>query len=149
MILRVMREVNNFFPVTRLEGDFVIENQSITLDPASFTAGQYVAISGSVRNNGVYKLPENSFTLNNMVADENFNGIIYGLAPPADFLELVEEITIFQESDLAKNNGIVSESFENYSWTAATDSNGNVVNWKSNFCKELNNFRRMFSEVKL
>ena len=149
MLLDVMRATNNFFAVSKIEADWQIKNNVLDLSEYKdvFLNGQYLAITNSILNNNIYKLTDYKISDLN---DEEFRGAIYGLAPPPDFLQLVQEVEEFEKVETSQQNRrIVSERFENYSWTAATDANGQLASWQVVYKDRLRKFRRMFSEVKL
>ena len=59
--------------------------------------------------------------------DEEFYGVITPLAIPREFLNLVKEIEDYQEKATKAGSGIYqSESFGGYSYTLATNKNGNI-----------------------
>jgi len=147
MILQIMREVNNFFAVNIVNDTFKIVDKKLNLYEFGFLSGQYVAVTGSILNNNVY-LVNNDFTID-LAEDEDFSGSVIGLAPPADFLELVADITKTSDKEISRDVGITSERFENYAWTAATDKNGNVVTWQNIFNNQLNKYRKMYNGVKI
>lgn len=82
------------------------------------------------------------------VQDEVFTGAICPLRIPKDFLMLAAEIETFQnnQSDTSNSGLIKSESFAGYSYTMATDANGNIAGWQSIYANRLNNYRKMFPE---
>lgn len=55
MLLSVMREVRNFFNISSESGGFEIKNGSISVTN-KYVIGQYVAITGSILNNGVKRV---------------------------------------------------------------------------------------------
>jgi len=79
------------------------------------------------------------------VFDETFAGRVYFLRPPADFLQLCESIAAYNEK--TPKGPYQSETFDDYSYTLAGGKNGGVLTWQERFAKELNEYRRMFSEV--
>lgn len=147
MILQVMREVNNFFAVNRVDGLFKSIDKKINLYEFNFLAGQYVAVTGSVFNNNVYQV-DDQFNIH-IDRDEEFDGSIYGLAPPIDFLKLVDEIETTEQFRTERTEGVVSERFENYSWTASVDKHGNLARWQTIYIDRLNKYRKMFPGVKI
>ena len=134
MLYTICKSIKNFFIVTRNEGTYSIANGTIYLP---LLEGQYFLIEGSILNDGVYQYPVTD------LKDETFTGAICGMAVPKDFLDLVEEIAAYNEKFKSSDNGYVSESFGGYSYTKATDSNGNVASWKSAFATRLNAYRKV------
>ena len=99
---------------------------------------QYFRIVGSVLNDGVYCYGD---TLE--LFDETFTGEIWALAIPPDLLKLADEITDFMASDEAKPSAYTAESFDGYSYTKATDSDGVGVSWQTVFAKRLRRWRKI------
>lgn len=139
MLNEIMRHIRNYFPVPNgyHGGKFTIHDG--TLDLPFLLEGQYFLIEGSRLNDGVYQHP--AFVLN----DETFDGWVTELAPPADFLELVNEIQEWQAAYATtdKIGPYSSESFGGYSYTRATNSSGNAVGWKDAFQNRLNTWRKL------
>ena len=147
-ILMVSREIRNFFAITSESGDFTVENSVIKLS-GKYLLGQYILISGSILNDGVY-LPTKPLCTLEGARDEQFNGTVYGLSIPRDFLDLCGEIKEFMESDAGKASSLSSETVIGvYSHTRGTKDDGSPVTWKDVFAGRLNRFRKMFAEVKI
>lgn len=150
MYLQVCREVRNFFETASESGDFSLFDSQIALNGV-YKAGQFLLITGSLRNDGIYKIAtaENGVcSLEGVCEDEVWSGTVYTLRFPPDFLALCGEIQAFQERE--GNSNIVSESVLGvHSYSAATDSKGGRQKWQDVFRKELAPFRRMFTEVKI
>lgn len=144
MIIDLMRETKNYFVVDKEEGTFAISGGAITLQ-GQYLAGQYIAVSGSILNDGVYKLTNSQGAAAGFV-DETFTGNVYALAVPKDFERLSTEIDSFIEQN--PEGAAVSESFGGYSKTRQTGDKG-VVTWQERFAKRINPFRKMFTEVSL
>lgn len=149
MLNEVCLEVRNFFDKyqPKIFGDILISGGKIR--NADFLAdikeNQYFRIVGSVFNDGVHQnTPELELT------DEVFNGAIWLMAVPRDFLTLVAEIADWQ----AKNGGVdsqamspyTSESFGGYSYSKASggssSQNGNAGTWQAAYATRLNAYRR-------
>lgn len=125
--------IRNFFPTgKKLNGEFHIEDGTINLP---LLEGQYFLIEGSVLNDGVYQYPTTE------LKDESFDGVITPLAPPSHFIALCNEIKEYNDKN--KASAYVSESFGNYSYTKATDSNGNIQSWQSAYKKRLDVYRKL------
>lgn len=132
MLYEIMMYIRNFFPTNnKITGRIVIED-GIAGFP--FVEGQYYLIEGSMFNDGVYKHPA-------VLKDETFNGTVTALALPPAFVSLVEEIEAYVKKHPAGE--YTSESFGNYSYTKATDSNGNIKGWKSAFKSRLDAWRKL------
>lgn len=137
MLYEVMKHVRNFFPKQYFDGTFTISDGVLSL-PESFK-GHYYLIEGSFYNDGVHKYDAAD------LEDETFDGYITSLAPPKDFIALADEIGKWCEkygSGVA-NGPYTSESFGGYSYTKATNANGNAAGWQDVFQSRLNNWRKL------
>lgn len=129
----VCREIRNYFVKSVHKGRFTVENGTMQLP--FLVEGQYFRVIGSVLNDGIYQYPAAS------LQNETFSGKIVAMAVPPAFISLVDKIKEFN----AKNDisPYTSESWGGYSYTKATDSNGQAVSWKTAFAKELNAWRKI------
>lgn len=149
MLNEVCLEVRNFFDKNqpKIFGDILISDGKIR--NADFLAvikeNQYFRIIGSVFNDGVYQK-----TADLELVDEHFDGAIWLMAVPKDFLALVAEISDWQ----TKNGGVDSqamspftgESFGGYSYSksaGSSSSNGNAGTWQAAYATRLNAYRRI------
>ena len=166
VILMMMRHLRNGFEVDRWQGDIVIgENGEITLSgndaPATFKKNVWVAITGSLLNNGVYKLTQTTenkpLHLANGENDEpateaeEFSGVVWILSLQREFISLAKEVKIYLESPAGQSTGISSMSESNvgkHKWSAkiATGENGVPLGWHRVFASKLRagNWREMF-----
>lgn len=149
ILYQAMIECRNFFyqkngcNVVNEVGMFEIRDNTIELNRKPLT-NQYLMIKGSVLNDGVYKVENVTSSspctvLLTDTQDETFNGTVYFLAVPSDFLELIEEIKKFNEGtqETVSNGGIVSENYANYSYTLGTNKNGGVITWQDQYHDKL------------
>lgn len=92
-------------------GEIVIENGTLSTD-CQLKANQYFRIIGSTFNDGVYK---NDSNLHLQLVDETFNGAVWAMACPPDFINIVSEITAYQAEygkiDSPAMSPYTSESF--------------------------------------
>ena len=141
----VMGECRNHFIRSSEFGKFVITDGMVKTKE-KFLKGQYILIKGSILNDGCCLFGDEMY-----LKDETFEGGIFGLAVPDDFIQLVEEIDLFISDSDNKNLSklIKSENFGGYSYTLATGANGQVASWKDVFSSRLNGYRRMFDEEEL
>ncbi len=133
--------IKNYFAVAKCEERFVIENGNITLP--FLRENQYFRICESISNNGVHK-----YTNDMQLVDEEFDGIIYALAIPKDFLLLAEEIDAYNKTEASKPTGYASESFGGYSYSKAgggsvKNVSSNANQWEQIFASRLNRFRKV------
>lgn len=132
MLYTIMKHIHNVFPVKQFNGTFNITDGAISL--SDIKTGQYFLIEGSMFNDGVYKYPTTN------LQDEEFSGCVTLLAPPRQFLDLVDEISSYVEHDT--RGGLQSESFGGYSYTRAT-VNGRMADWTDIFRQRLNVWRKL------
>ena len=141
MLEELMRECRNWFKVPdgAYSGTFTIKGGSIALP--FLRAGQYFRIMGSVLNDGVDQYGNCS------LRDETFDGAIWAMAVPAEFLRLEEEIKAWRtQYENAANSPFQSESFAGYSYTKSSangDSGGSVTGWQGVFASRLNKWRKL------
>ncbi len=130
-----MKHIRNFFPRQSYEGTFTITSGMLSL-PESF-GGRYILIEGSYLNDGVHEVYS-------VFEDEKFEGCITSLAPPKEFLDLVKEIDAWCKKNAEVTTGpYTSESFGGYSYTKATNANGNAAGWQDTFQSRLNTWRKL------
>ncbi len=141
----IMRHVRNAFPAWYHLGRFTIADGRLDRDELMLEGG-WISIFGSERCDGVYRVEEGRLRPA-PPCDERFEGWIYRLHPPADFLALCDEIIAWEEKNTAR--GLKSERFGSYSYEAATDENGAPLGWQQVFRARLTPFRRMFAEEAL
>lgn len=141
MLEELMRECRNWFKVPdgAYSGTFTIKDGSITLP--FLVDGQYFRIMGSVLNDGVYQYGNCS------LRDETFDGAVWAMAVPAEFLRLEEEIKAWRtQYENAANSPFQSESFAGYSYTKSSangNSGGSVAGWQGVFASRLNKWRKL------
>lgn len=148
MLTQVCHELKNWFDKARFFGNFVIENGSIISrndGTMNLQNGQYFRIIGSVFNDGIYQYPTTN------LKDEEFNGAVWCLAIPQDFLNLVADIDAWQakygDIDSEAMSPFTSESFGGYSYSksggGASDGATNAGTWQSVFSSKLNKWRKI------
>lgn len=141
MLEELMRECRNWF-VTQNGvhlGEFSIKGGSIALP--FLRSGQYFRIVGSVLNDGVYQYGDCA------LRDETFEGAVWAMAVPSEFLRLEEEIKAWRtQYENAANSPFQSESFAGYSYTKSSangNSGGSVTGWQGVFASRLNKWRKL------
>ena len=138
-VAAVMRHVNNFFPREAVEGVFSVSGDGV-LSPA--VDAPFIAVTGSTWHDGLYDSASDMKTGH----EETFEGTVWALCPPAQFLALCKEIEAYE----AKNptGAPVSESFGGYSYSRGTSGqSGCAITWREAFSEALRPYKRMFSEV--
>lgn len=137
MLTEILAYLRNDFVREIHKGTFEIVGGNIA--PLDFLIpNQYFRIVNSTLNDGVYCYGDTLELL-----DETFTGEIWALAIPPDLLKIADEITDFMASDEAKPSVYTSESFDGYSNTRATDSDGVGVSWQAVFAKRLRRWRKI------
>lgn len=138
MLDEICREVRNWFVKSdhdKLFGNFEIQD-GIIIPSINLKPKQYYRVIGSLYNDGIHQEGVNT------LEDEDFNGAIWRLYIPKDFLLLVDEIKAYNEK-YGEITPFTSETFGGYSYSKATNSNGVGVNWKDVFKSRLNQWRKL------
>ena len=140
---KILNSINNYFYKFYESGSYSINTNTITVK-GKYIIGQYVRIEGSTLNDGVYKVAfvdGQNITLESLtMQDEEFEGIISSLAIPSDLISLKAKIETYESEN--KPSAIVSESFGNYSYSLATNANGQALTWQEVFSNELKPYRK-------
>lgn len=133
MLEEVLMNLHNWFVVGIYAGDYSIKDGSVALP--FLVNGQYFRIIGSLVNDGLHKYPASD------LIDEDFNGTVWALAVPPAVVSLADEIAAWS----AKNepSAYTSESFGGYSYSKATNANGQPMGWEDVFKSRLNQWRKI------
>ncbi len=125
------------------KGTWTIANGSIQ-DLPFLIPGQYYRITGSALNNGVYKYREGGAP---SMPSEVFEGEIWAMYVPVDFVALVNEINTWLESNTTALNGpYQSESFGGYSYSKGSHIRADGTEfapWQAKFASRLSRYRRL------
>lgn len=141
-IAAVMRRVRNYFERGYRKGKFSIVGN--VLSPAC--DAPMVAIQGSRHYDGVYENVNGILQVGpGAKPDETFEGIVWKLYPPDDFLELCDQISKYDDKNPV--GALASESFGDYSYTRDTNIGTSGAGWANAFARDLASYRRMFTEV--
>ena len=120
-------------------GEFVIAGGE--LSPLDFLiSGQYFRIVGSVLNDGVYQHPATG------LSDETFDGAVWAMRVPPDFIALCEEITAFEdklEAMREQTGAYQSESFGGYTYSLAADVPAALKEWQGSLRFRLTQYRKV------
>lgn len=139
-VAAVMRQINNFFEVGCISGVIVISGNAIVPDPKT----PWCCIRGSMCHDGVHMLAGPYLQgADTCGPDEEFDGRVWQLSPPADFLALCEEISNYDDKNPA--GAYLQESFGGYSYTRQQTTGSTA--WQDVFAGRLAPYRRMFTEV--
>ena len=134
MLAEICGYLKNWFLVRCYTDNYTISANTIELN--FLQSDQYFRIVGSIFNDGIYKYPCTT------LIDEEFNGQIWALAIPQEFITLVNQIQTYEENNTNPSN-LSSESFGGYSYTKLTNKSGNVASWKEVFSSRLNTWRKI------
>lgn len=144
----VCQEIRNWFvrkDSDKHPGTYEIRDGAIV---APFlVSGQYFRIVGSVFNDGVHQYPADDLT------DETFEGSIWALAIPQNFLALVESIRAWRQKyetvDSAAMSPFTSENYfgdYSYSKSSGSGSSGDGsggASWQNAYRAQLNRWRKI------
>ena len=138
-VAAVMRRVRNYFEQGYRTGSFTVSGGRLSPAPS---AG-WVAIEGSRYYSGVHQmLGDHLAGTTASMPEETFEGTVWMLAPPEDFLALCQRIRQYEESK--PDDALRSERFGDYSYTRAAPKD-----WPEAFARELRPFRKMMTEVQV
>ena len=134
----VMRACRHYFPVDWVDGMWTVCGGVLTPE----VSDGLIAVAGSMRHNGVWRVEDGKIETDE---DESWNGRVWRLAPPADFLALCGEIDRWRAEH--PDDVLKSERFGEYGCEFATGKDGKPLGWQEVFAKQLQMYKRMFSEV--
>ena len=135
-IAAVMAETRNYFVRQRIDGSINISGGMVVSPKIN---APYVYIKGSTFHDGLWEMVGLSLVRDNH-PNETFDGCIWLLYPPNDFVDLCDEIAAFDAKTPA--GALQSESLEGYSYTRGSTT------WQEAFASRLRPYRRMFAEVR-
>jgi len=146
MMTEMCQDLRNWFDRGQYPGRYVISGGAFT---APFLVdGQYYRIVGSIFNDGIHQYGHEEA---NELTDEAFEGSVWALAIPRQFVADAAEIAAWQEKYETANSAAMSpymsESFGGYSYqkgSALTSKDtGGGVGWRSTFASKLNMWRKL------
>lgn len=148
MLTELCAELRNWFVKCPLKdvhkGSFTVSGGHIQELPF-LQQDQYFRIVGSVFNDGVWQYGDTEAVMH----DEVFDGEIWAMSVPMDFIALNDEISNWiAENAQVLNSPYASESFGGYSYSlrtsaAAGDGGGNDFSWKTQFASKLARWRKL------
>lgn len=141
----VLNYIRNAFIKTIENGSFAIINGRLTGTKNKYITQQYIIIKGSILNDGLYQVTPSLTVANSL--DEEFDGVIYGLAIPMLVIQISKEVRIYEESNPIQKSNIISTSWGGWSESKATGANGGNITWQELFDKKLMPYKKMFTEV--
>lgn len=132
---------NNHFIRTAEFASITITETTITGSfKQGYVADQYIAIKGTILNDGIYKITEvagDTLTLDATLTAETSDTLIYGLAVPKTFLDIVTSI-----SGSTSTEGIASESLGDYSVNYVNGSG-----WQQTYKSQLMQYKKPYSDL--
>lgn len=145
MLTQICQYLRNWFERDKYTGDFIITSGSLSYADGSalpLIPGQYYRVIGSIMNDGVHKVGEDS------LIDESFSGSVWSMAVPADIVELADDIDEWVNANAsAINSPYQSESFGGYSYSLRSGANvagqATGVSWQSQFESRLAPWRKI------
>ena len=142
VVAALMRQCRNYFESGYQDGTFRIAGNR--LEGVSGT--RFVYISGSLYHNGVWELCDGYLTGRYVdgLPDEEFDGRVWLLSPPPDFLNLCKAVKTYEESN--PMSAVVRETFGGYSREWASEMMGK--DGAQVFASRLAPYRKMFTEVR-
>lgn len=147
MISEVCAHIHNYFeknPATGQRmvypGTYTIENGSIELP--FLASGQYFRVIGSRFSDGVHQYPTTD------LRDETFDGVIWEMRPPQDFLDIVQEIQDWMDKyGEALRNPYQSERvigvYEYTKMTTGKVTGDYIATWQNAYKSRLNEWRKL------
>lgn len=140
-VAAVMRQINNFFEVGHIDGVITISGNAIIPAPVS----PWCFVKGSMRHDGVWEVCGGRLQdMDGSLPDEEFDGRVWLLKPPADFLALCAEISAYDDKNPV--GAYQQESFGGYSYMRR-QTGSNSTSWQDVFAGRLVPYRRMYTEV--
>lgn len=141
----VMRYCRNYFEVGYVDGTFRITGNALS-DVGDGV--HWVYISGSMMHDGVWQICNGYLTGRSIegLEDEEFDGRVWLLAPPIDFLETVKAMREYEEKNPI--SALSSETFGGYSRTWAMGGKPSDRSAMTVFRDSLTPYIRMYTEVK-
>lgn len=128
-------DLRNWFDRGQIKyiGDITIASNSIVCDSETVLPkeSQYFRIVGSLYNDGVYQWGYHE------LIPETFNGAVWLMAVPPQFLALIDEMNAWIDSNSKVMDGpYQSESYNGYSYSRASiaDASGHAANGAYNAC---------------
>lgn len=135
-----MAHVNRYFEAgPAVTGQFTITDGRLDVPP-----GSWIAINGGTAS-GVWHVGDDGRVQG--LRDQCFQGRVWLLEPPEDFLRLCGAIGDWCAQH--PKQSLVTEQIGGYSCTRAVDEGGVPLGWQQVFSADLMPWRRMYTEVKL
>lgn len=137
----ICANLKNYFLRDKYGGTFNVVSGTAPL--SNLLTGQYFRIVGSVLNDGVWQNTAEDLA---HLQNETFEGEIWSMAIPRDFLELCGEIDDFNakiEEMSTSWTGFSSESWNGYSYSISSSAPDFILQKQANIKSRLNGYRRI------
>lgn len=123
---RILKYINNYYAKTKELGIITIKDNKIELK-GTYIPNQYILVRGSILNDGLYKINtlEDKMIAVTGAINEVFEGVIYALAIPKEIIEMQTELKELESK--YEPSVYQSESFGNYSYSLATNKQGETM----------------------
>lgn len=152
MLEQILAFIHNWFYGETQAGEFGIAAGRLTGCTLNLLDGQRIQIRGSVFSDGVWTWREHGPLCDSdgnscgMQPAETFKGRVTAMRVPPALIKLSTEIKDWCEAnEKALNSPLQSESFNGYSYTkgTASEADGGVYGWKTQFASSLNAWRKI------
>lgn len=144
MLSEICAFLRNWFDRKRIFGSFIVSGGRLYFADGSalpLLTDQYFRICGSVFNDGVHQYPATD------LKDESFDGAVWAMACPPDFLALAVEIKDWCSANAeAIATPYQSESFAGYSYSMKSGGNASGddgIGWQTQFAARLAPWRKI------
>lgn len=152
MLAEVCAEIKNYFCTKKVIGRFGISDDgSIYVMSGDIGTimelppNQYFRVIGSNFNDDVY-IVDGQWSASALTKEDEFDGAVWLMSPPKDFLRLVDEIETWNAKygaiDSPAQSPYSSESFGGYSYSKGS-TDGAAVTWRDVFRGRLNRWRKI------
>ena len=132
----------------RYFGTFTIQDGVLTGMSGRLKPGQYFRIVGSDFNDGVHQTPSEDCGETGTLTDETFDGAVWAMSVPPDFLLLAGEVEDWRTRyEAAASSPYSMESYGGYTRQKASGRNSNgqstVITWQTVFAQRMNQYRKL------
>ena len=140
---RILKYINNYYAKTEELGTITIKDNKIELK-GTYIPSQYILVRGSILNDGIYKIntvSDNTIEVTGSV-NEIFEGVVYALAIPKDIIEMQKELDDLESK--YEPSVYQSEHFGNYSYSLATNKQGEAMSPFDYVAPRLISYRKIY-----
>lgn len=147
MLTQICQYLRNWFVRQQFSGTFVVEDGEIKYADGTtlpLLPEQYYRVIGSVFNDGVKQ-----YCVDTLRDEPTFEGAVWSMAVPPDFIELVAEIEKWcGDNAQALSSPYASESFGGYSYSlrsggGSSGAGDGALSWQGQFSARLGPWRKI------